>query len=207
MLARARRAGCRLLYHDAEPDLPDTLRELAYDARTTLTLAIALAGWPLIRSKHDWDRTRTFDSGNYAYWRETLRAIGLNGLVAIVPPGAVFTLPVPADLVPTDQQARDLTERIPPQPDPAPRFTSVCVARCIVGGSPTGGPQPTFGAAVATGAVTSDEDTCEELYFNDFTTGPVGSEWSGQLASVTSHQLDPPFLTTLIHPLETAVND
>jgi hypothetical protein len=78
-----------------------------------------------------------------------------------------------------------LTERIPPQPDPAPRFTSVCMARCIVGGSPTGGPQPTFGAALATAGVTSDDDTCEELYFNDFTTGPVGSEWSRQLASTS----------------------
>lgn len=61
VLARARRDGRSLLYHDEEPDLPDPFREFAYDARTTLALAIALAGWPLIRSEHYWERSRTSD--------------------------------------------------------------------------------------------------------------------------------------------------
>lgn len=61
VLARARQDGRRLLYHDEEPDLPDTFRELSYDARTTLSLAIALAGWPLIRSEHHWECSQTSD--------------------------------------------------------------------------------------------------------------------------------------------------
>lgn len=60
-LARARRDGPRLLEHREVSGLPTSLEHLAHDARTTLALAIALEGWPLIRSKLQWERSWTSD--------------------------------------------------------------------------------------------------------------------------------------------------
>lgn len=62
VLARARRDRGRLIHHDEEPDLPEGLRHFAYDARTTLALAIALEGWPLIRSEDHWQQARHSDA-------------------------------------------------------------------------------------------------------------------------------------------------
>lgn len=61
VMARARRDGRGLLEHGGEPELPADLRYLAHDARTTLAIAIALEGWPLIRSKDESERCRTSD--------------------------------------------------------------------------------------------------------------------------------------------------
>jgi GNAT superfamily N-acetyltransferase len=61
VLARARHDGRSLIDHDEEPGLPDTFGALVYDARTTLALVIALAGWPLIRSQYHWTLSRTSD--------------------------------------------------------------------------------------------------------------------------------------------------
>lgn len=61
VVARARRDGDRLLQHGEEPGLADAARRLAHDAQTTLALAIALEGWPLIRSEFDWQQRRYSD--------------------------------------------------------------------------------------------------------------------------------------------------
>lgn len=62
VLARARRDEARLLEHGDAGELPPDLRSLSWNARTTLTLAIALRGWPLIRSDRHWRECRHSDA-------------------------------------------------------------------------------------------------------------------------------------------------
>jgi hypothetical protein len=73
-----------------------------------------------------------------------------------------------------------LTERTPPQPDPQPRLTGICGTRCVIGGVPAGAEQS--GTRAARSA--EGDDTCEELYFNDFS-GTIGAEWSPAPAATT----------------------
>jgi len=59
-LLRAERVGDRLQLHD-EP-CPEALRALRLDASSTLAVALALRGWPLIRSAELWERCRGSDA-------------------------------------------------------------------------------------------------------------------------------------------------
>lgn len=62
VLARARRTADRLVDHGEAPGLSEDLGHLSWDARTTLSLAIALRGWPLIRSEAHWQTNRFSDA-------------------------------------------------------------------------------------------------------------------------------------------------
>jgi len=55
-LARALRDTETLLEHGAPDDVPEELRHLEPPAGTTLSLVIALHGWPLLRSEEDRNR-------------------------------------------------------------------------------------------------------------------------------------------------------
>ncbi|MBI2898235.1 MAG: GNAT family N-acetyltransferase [Deltaproteobacteria bacterium] len=60
VLVRARRDGDRLILDDTAP--PEPFAELRWDALTTLSLALAFRGWPLIRSKEQWDKSYWADA-------------------------------------------------------------------------------------------------------------------------------------------------
>lgn len=64
MLARARREGGSLVM-EAQPDLGKDRRlgEAYWLATTNLALGIALRGWPLVRSREEWDARRHADGG------------------------------------------------------------------------------------------------------------------------------------------------
>lgn len=61
VLARAQRRGDRLVTCRGDPRPPRALRQLMGEARSTLALALALKGWPLIRSHDHWERSRWGD--------------------------------------------------------------------------------------------------------------------------------------------------
>lgn len=65
VLATARRNGDALLLDEPSRELLNDARlgETAWDAVPTLSLAIALEGWPLIRSRESWERSRGSDGG------------------------------------------------------------------------------------------------------------------------------------------------
>jgi GNAT superfamily N-acetyltransferase len=61
VVASARRDGDLLVLDEVtEPD-DKRVREIAWDARSTLSLHLALHGWPLIRSAEAWERSRGSD--------------------------------------------------------------------------------------------------------------------------------------------------
>lgn len=61
VLARARREGHRLVWSDEKLILAGELGPDEIPARTTLALAMAVAGWPLIRSERHWHQHRWSD--------------------------------------------------------------------------------------------------------------------------------------------------
>lgn len=62
VLARVERKGDRLVYPDRDAELWRNGEDhLATDAWSTLALAMALEGWPLIRSERHWERCRFSD--------------------------------------------------------------------------------------------------------------------------------------------------
>lgn len=65
VLARAERRGTQLVLNEYEcsPDTDDSIRALAWEAPSTLSLWLALHGWPLIRSTAAWDKFRYADGG------------------------------------------------------------------------------------------------------------------------------------------------
>lgn len=65
VLARARRRGDRLELDPAERALlgDDALGGVAHSAAPTLAIAVALEGWPLIRSQEEWDQHHQADGG------------------------------------------------------------------------------------------------------------------------------------------------
>lgn len=60
-LAHAQRDGVGLIDHGASPNVPESLVDLAWDAQTTLALALALHGWPLVRSGDRFEQARYSD--------------------------------------------------------------------------------------------------------------------------------------------------
>lgn len=65
ILARAHRRGDALELHEWDPEshADRALREAAWHATGTLALAIALRGWPLVRSREEWERCHWADAG------------------------------------------------------------------------------------------------------------------------------------------------
>jgi GNAT superfamily N-acetyltransferase len=65
VLARAERAGDTLIWDEdvSGEARDDRLETLAWDAEPTLSLALALRGWPLIRSTELWKQHRHADGG------------------------------------------------------------------------------------------------------------------------------------------------
>lgn len=65
MLARAERAGTRLVLteHGCSPDTDERIAVLTWQAPSTLSLWLALQGWPLIRSSEAWDKYCYADGG------------------------------------------------------------------------------------------------------------------------------------------------
>jgi GNAT superfamily N-acetyltransferase len=65
VLARAARDGDTLIWDEDVAGRPrdERLEALAWDAEPTLSLALALRGWPLIRSAELWERHRYADGG------------------------------------------------------------------------------------------------------------------------------------------------
>lgn len=65
VLARARRRGEVLDLDETNPTshVDRTIRDVAWHATGTLALAIALHGWPLVRSREDWERCHWADAG------------------------------------------------------------------------------------------------------------------------------------------------
>ena len=65
VLARAHRRGDALELEDTERDLAnqDDLGQACWHATSTLSLALALHGWPLIRSQEQWERCHSADAG------------------------------------------------------------------------------------------------------------------------------------------------
>lgn len=61
VLEEATRDGDRLAWANVE--YPDETEEFAWYAMPTLALAIALRGWPLVRSQSDWLASRASDTG------------------------------------------------------------------------------------------------------------------------------------------------
>jgi GNAT superfamily N-acetyltransferase len=68
VLARAHRAGDKLTFEVAAHRADGRGRELVWDATSTLSVALALRGWPLIRSQELSDACRGSDAG----WPEAL---------------------------------------------------------------------------------------------------------------------------------------
>jgi hypothetical protein len=62
-LQRAQRHGNRLVLEDLPPSEHPDAEALRWDAQSTFALALALRGWPLVRSQDDWDRSRHADAG------------------------------------------------------------------------------------------------------------------------------------------------
>ncbi len=65
VLARAEREGTGLVWNEYEcpPGTDDAIAALAWHAPSTLSLWLALHGWPLIRSQKAWDELRYADGG------------------------------------------------------------------------------------------------------------------------------------------------
>lgn len=61
VVATARREGDRLVL-DRPSKLDDDRDELWWDAMTTLSINLALQGWPLVRSQEHWDRGHVSDA-------------------------------------------------------------------------------------------------------------------------------------------------
>jgi hypothetical protein len=64
-LARAERKGTQLVLSECEcpPGTDDSIRALTWHAPSTLSLWLALHGWPLIRSTEAWDKFHYADGG------------------------------------------------------------------------------------------------------------------------------------------------
>ena len=63
VLAEAERDGEPLLMSDDVPEVDERLEPLAWNPSSTVALGLALAGWPLVRSNDDWDRSYWADAG------------------------------------------------------------------------------------------------------------------------------------------------
>jgi len=63
VLAQAERAGEKLTFSVSDNHPDSRVRQLAWDASSTLSLALALCSWPLIRSQELWDECRGSDAG------------------------------------------------------------------------------------------------------------------------------------------------
>lgn len=65
VLARAHRRGEALVLEDAPSHLADDRRlgEAYWNAGSTLSVALALRGWPLVQSKQEWEESRHADAG------------------------------------------------------------------------------------------------------------------------------------------------
>jgi hypothetical protein len=62
-LVEAERDADRLVRFESRDDLVDPVaKELAWDAPSTLALALALRGWPLVRSSDAWERSYFADA-------------------------------------------------------------------------------------------------------------------------------------------------
>lgn len=65
LLARAERDGNRLVLHDEKPVAPDArVERLWWEAASTLSLWLAVEGWPLVRSGSEWEKQRHNDFGS-----------------------------------------------------------------------------------------------------------------------------------------------
>jgi len=62
-LERAQRHGDRLVLEDLRPAEHSGAEALRWDAGSTFALALALHGWPLLRSQEDWDHDHYADAG------------------------------------------------------------------------------------------------------------------------------------------------
>lgn len=65
VLARAEREGSKLVLNecDCPPGTDENIRALAWQAPSTLSLWLALQGWPLIRSQEAWHEFHSADGG------------------------------------------------------------------------------------------------------------------------------------------------
>lgn len=63
MLQQARRAGDRLVLEDPPPSEHPRAEGLRWGSSSTFALALALHGWPLVRSQADWDESCYADAG------------------------------------------------------------------------------------------------------------------------------------------------
>lgn len=61
-LHQARRQGDRLLWEPSPSEHPEA-EDLRWRSSSTFALALALHGWPLVRSQADWDRNHFADAG------------------------------------------------------------------------------------------------------------------------------------------------
>jgi hypothetical protein len=121
-LARARRHGDVLVLDEIPPELQKEpgLEEASWHATPTLSLALALHGWPLLRSAEAWRRYHYADSGppealayKIAVWEAWDRDHGW-----LVPTPRIPGLEYPTwdDL--TARWERELAEISPPRPRP-----------------------------------------------------------------------------------------
>lgn len=62
-LQQARREGDRLVLEDLPPSEHPGAEDLRWESSSTFALALALHGWPLIRSQADWDESYYADAG------------------------------------------------------------------------------------------------------------------------------------------------
>lgn len=63
VLERARRQGDRLVLEELPPSEDPRVEALRWDSRSTFALALALHGWPLVRSQEEWDHGYYADAG------------------------------------------------------------------------------------------------------------------------------------------------
>jgi GNAT superfamily N-acetyltransferase len=63
VLAKAERDGDELSFEEASVPADPRIRADVWDASSTLSLALALHGWPLIRSRELWERCHWSDAG------------------------------------------------------------------------------------------------------------------------------------------------
>jgi GNAT superfamily N-acetyltransferase len=63
VLAQAKRAGEKLTFDVCDDRADVRVQDLIWDASSTLSLAIGLRGWPLIRSQRLWDDCQHSDAG------------------------------------------------------------------------------------------------------------------------------------------------